>query len=123
VFWFSLQLLCETFFILRRIQRDLVMNAQKTSGKVAVILVRVWSKLNFLDRFSKSTRKPGQWEPSYYMQADGQTGMTELKPGTPYPHVTWAHIKLPFYFQLLPYPFPCVGSHMLISIVWWLGVI
>ena len=28
-----------------------------------------------------------------------------------------------FYFQLLPYPFPCVGSHMLISIIWWLGVI
>jgi hypothetical protein len=28
-----------------------------------------------------------------------------------------------FYFQLLPYPFPCVGSHMLISIIWSLGVI
>jgi hypothetical protein len=24
--------------------------------------------------------------------------------------VTWAHIKLTFYFQLLPYPFPYVGS-------------
>jgi len=23
-----------------------------------------------------------------------------------------------FYFQLLPYSFPCVGSHMLISITW-----
>ena len=46
-----------------------------------------------------------------------------FKPGTHYPHVTWAHIKLTFYFQLLPYPFPCVGSHMLISIIWWLGVI
>jgi hypothetical protein len=41
-----------------------------------------------------------------------------LKPGTHYPHVTYAHIKLAFYFQLLPYPFPCVGSHMLISIIW-----
>ena len=46
-----------------------------------------------------------------------------VKPGTHYPHVTWAHIKLTFYFQLLPYPFPYVGSHMLISIIWWLGVI
>jgi len=46
-----------------------------------------------------------------------------LKPGTHYPHVAWAHIKLTFYFQLVPYPFPCVGSHMLISIIWWLGVI
>ena len=48
---------------------------------------------------------------------------TGLKPGTHYPHVTWAHIKRTFYFQLLPYPFPCVGSHMLICIIWWLGVI
>ena len=47
----------------------------------------------------------------------------QFKPGTHYPHVTWAHIKLKFYFQLLPYPFPCVGSHMLISIIRWLGVI
>jgi len=39
-----------------------------------------------------------------------------LKAGTHYPHVTWAHIKLTFYFQLLPYPFPCVGSHILISV-------
>jgi len=46
-----------------------------------------------------------------------------FKPETRYPHVTWAHIKLTFYFQLLPYPFPYVGSHMLISIIWWLGVI
>ena len=46
-----------------------------------------------------------------------------LKPGTHYPHVTWAHIKFMFYFQLLPYPFPRIGSHMLISIIWWPGVI
>jgi hypothetical protein len=46
-----------------------------------------------------------------------------LKQGIHYPHVAWAHIKLTFYFQLLPYPFPCVASHLLISIIWWLGVI
>ena len=45
------------------------------------------------------------------------------KPGTHYPHVTWADIKLTFYFHFLPYPFPYVGSHVLISIIWWLGVI
>jgi hypothetical protein len=44
------------------------------------------------------------------------------KPGKQYPHVKWAHLKFTFYFQLLPYPFPCVGSHMLISIIWWLDV-
>jgi hypothetical protein len=31
--------------------------------------------------------------------------------------------RFTFYFQLLPYFFPCVGSHMLISIIWWLRVI
>ena len=39
-----------------------------------------------------------------------------------YSHVTWVHIKLTFYFQVLPYPFPCVGSHVLVFIIWWLGV-
>jgi hypothetical protein len=57
------------------------------------------------------------------MQAVFTGSAAFLKPGTHYPHVTWAHIKLTFYFQLFPYPFPCVGSHMLISIIWWLGVI
>jgi len=47
----------------------------------------------------------------------------DVKPGTHYPHVTWSDIKLTFYFQLLSYPFPYVGSHMLISIICWLGVI
>jgi hypothetical protein len=47
---------------------------------------------------------------------------SSLNPGTHYPHVTWSDIKLTFYFQLLPYSFPCVGSHMLISIIWCLGV-
>jgi len=28
-----------------------------------------------------------------------------------------------FYFQLLSYPFPCFGFHMLIFIIWLLGVI
>ena len=42
-----------------------------------------------------------------------------LKPGTHYSHVTWAHIIL----KLLLYPFPCVGSHTLISTIWWLGVV
>jgi len=47
--------------------------------------------------------------------------LARVKPGTHYTHVTWAHIKLTFYFQLLP--FPCIGSHMPISVIWWLGVI
>jgi hypothetical protein len=42
VFWFSLQLLTETFLILRRIQRDIVTNIHRSSSKVPIILLRFW---------------------------------------------------------------------------------
>jgi hypothetical protein len=40
VFPFSLQLLSETFLILRRTQRDIIINVHRFSRKVPVILVR-----------------------------------------------------------------------------------
>ena len=40
VFWFSLQLLSETFLILIRIHRDIIINVHLSSCKVSVILVR-----------------------------------------------------------------------------------
>jgi hypothetical protein len=40
VFWFSLQLLSETFLILRRIQRDIIINVHRSSCRVPVVLVR-----------------------------------------------------------------------------------
>jgi hypothetical protein len=39
VFWFSLQLLSETFLIPRRIQRDIIINVHTTSCKVPIFLV------------------------------------------------------------------------------------
>jgi hypothetical protein len=39
VFWFSLQLLFETFLILRRIKRDIVISVETSLCKVPVILV------------------------------------------------------------------------------------
>jgi len=39
-FWFSLQLLSGTFLILRRIQREIITNVQRSSCKVPNILVR-----------------------------------------------------------------------------------
>ena len=39
VFGFPLQILCKTFLILGRIQRDIVINVKKSSCKVPVILV------------------------------------------------------------------------------------
>ena len=40
VFWFSLQLLSETFLLLRRTERDIVVNVHSCSCKVPVFLVR-----------------------------------------------------------------------------------
>jgi hypothetical protein len=54
-FWCSLQLLSETFLILRRIERDRIKNVYWSSCKVPVVIVRCWWNLKFLDRFSKNT--------------------------------------------------------------------
>jgi len=52
VFWFSVQLLSETFLILRIHGHT---NAHSFPGKGPVILVIFFWKLNFLDRFPKNT--------------------------------------------------------------------
>ena len=56
VFWFSLQLLLETFLVLRRIQRDIAINVKTSSCKLPVNLVRFLWNFNFLDRFSKEKK-------------------------------------------------------------------
>jgi hypothetical protein len=56
VFWVSPKLVSEIFPILRRIQRDIIINLHSSSCKVPVILVRCDWNLNFLDRFSKDNQ-------------------------------------------------------------------
>ena len=53
VFWFSLQLLCKTFLILRRNMQD-IKNVHWSSSKVPFSLVQFSWKLNFLNRFFKN---------------------------------------------------------------------
>jgi hypothetical protein len=53
VFRFSLQLLSETFLILRRNEHDFTINVHRSSCKVPGILVRFEWNLYVLDRFSK----------------------------------------------------------------------
>jgi len=50
VFWFSVQLLSETFLILRRLERDMIKNAYWTARKIPVTLVRLMT-LEFSRQF------------------------------------------------------------------------
>jgi hypothetical protein len=56
VFRFSLQILSEIFFILRRTERDMIKNVYWSSCKVLFIFVRLQWNLNFLEGFSKNTQ-------------------------------------------------------------------
>ena len=55
VFWFSLQLSFETFFILGQIQRDNVINVKTPACKVPVIVIGLYWNLTLLDKFSKQS--------------------------------------------------------------------
>ena len=50
------KILSETFLILSRIQRDIVVNVKTPSCKVPVIRVVLYWNLNFLDRFSEKAQ-------------------------------------------------------------------
>jgi hypothetical protein len=56
VLWFSPQRLSVTGLIPVTIQRDFIINVHTSSRKMPVILVRLQSKFNFMDKFSKNIK-------------------------------------------------------------------
>jgi len=87
VFWFSLQLLFQTFLILRRTERDAITEVHRSSYKVPVILVAFNETLIFSTDFRNVRKYQISWksvqcEPSCFMrsdaQADGRTDMMKL---------------------------------------------
>ena len=78
MFWFSLQILSETFLILRITERDMIKNVYWSSCEVRVIIVSF-----FLSSLTLSTwfliilkyqisRKSVLWEPNCYIKTDGR---------------------------------------------------
>ena len=80
VFWFYLRILSGTFLILRRSERDIIINVLLSSCK---ILVRFQWDLKFLDRFSK--KYPNIKIPKFLpvgaklFHANGRTDMAKLR--------------------------------------------
>jgi len=62
MFWFSPQLLSETLLILRRTERDIIINMYRSSCKVPLILVRCWWNWIFWTDFRKMLRYQISWK-------------------------------------------------------------
>ena len=85
VFWFSLQRLSKTFLILRRIQRDIVINVRTSSWESNGCSYRILIKLEFYwqifekKNWHRISSKSVQWEPSCSMRIDAHTnGQTDM---------------------------------------------
>ena len=82
VFWFSVQLLSETFIILRRIQREFTINVHRNSYIPDIIpdfnqICIISSDIRKILKYRVSW-KSCQWESGWSMRADRRTDMTIL---------------------------------------------
>jgi hypothetical protein len=77
VFWFCVQLLSETFLIPRRIQRDIIINVDRSSCKVPLFLSDCNETWILLERFSNNPHIPNLMKirlvRAELFHADGQT--------------------------------------------------
>ena len=82
VFWFSLQLLCETFLILRRTERDMIKNVYWSYLKYLLFWFHFNETWIFSTDFGKNCRIPNLTKISAVgvepFHADGRTDMTKL---------------------------------------------
>jgi len=69
--------LCETFLILRRNERDIIITVHRSSCKVPVISAVLHRHINFMNIFSKtfqiSFMKTARWESRCSLQKNGRT--------------------------------------------------
>jgi hypothetical protein len=77
--------LSETFLILRRFQRDIVIYVHRSSCKIPVILIRFKEILTFSADFRQRVKyqisqNSIQWEPSCSIRTDGRTERRRDKP-------------------------------------------
>jgi len=78
VFWFYLQLLSETFLILRRSTRDMIKKVYRSSCKVAVIIVSQFTETGIFSTYFRKilkcqiSWKSVKWELSCSMRTDGE---------------------------------------------------
>ena len=86
-FSFSLKFWSQTFLILRRSERNIIINVRTSPCKVLIFLVRLHLNLNFFDRFSKNDQisnviKIRPVGAENFVRTDGrtdrQTDMTKL---------------------------------------------
>jgi hypothetical protein len=76
VFGFSLQLLSETFLIIRRTERDMIKNVSGNHEKHPLFLSdfnKTWIFSTFFREILKYSWKSVRWETSYSMRTNGRT--------------------------------------------------
>jgi hypothetical protein len=77
VFWVSVQTFSETFFIIRKVEREWIKDILEFSCQTAIFIVRFTRKLSFLVRCSNIFKYQVSWN-SVHSYKNGRTDVTKL---------------------------------------------